>query len=232
MQLFYNPDINVSTNIFSIDKNESRHIMKVLGKKERDQLQITNGKGMLFNSEIINANDKKCAIQIISAQLQPKPWTYHLHIAIAPTKMNDRYEWFLEKATEIGVFEIVPLLCKNNERDKVNFERCKKVELAANKQSQRAWLPVINEPMKFSQLICQDNLPETKLIAYCEDLPEQSMDDFVGQPDVLVLIGPEGDFTKEEVAMAESKGFVRVNLGVNRLRTETAGIVAVAKLNQ
>ncbi len=217
--------------VIALSKEESNHAIKVMRTKQNELVKIINGKGTVAVGEVIDDHPKMCKIAIAKVRKSPEP-SVKITIAIAPTKGKDRIEFFIEKATEIGVFEIVPLLCKNNERDKVNLERWKKVALAATKQSQRAWLPVINEPMKFSQLICQDNLPETKLIAYCEDLPEQSMDDFVGQPDVLVLIGPEGDFTKEEVAMAESKGFVRVNLGVNRLRTETAGIVAVAKLNQ
>ena len=225
MQLFYNPDINLSTNNFSFDKNESRHIIKVLRKKERDQLQITNGKGMLFNSEIINANDKKCAIQIISAELQPKPWTYHLHIAIAPTKMNDRYEWFLEKATEIGIDEITPIICDKSERKKIKTDRYKKVIVSAMKQSLKFQLPKLNDPIRYSEFIKKD-FKGSRLIAHCNKTDRQTLkQESVTNNIITVLIGPEGDFSAKEINAALQHKFIPLSLGKSRLRTETAGIV-------
>jgi 16S rRNA (uracil1498-N3)-methyltransferase len=225
MQLFHNPDINLSANIFSFDKNESRHIIKVLRKKEKDQLQITNGKGMLFNSEIIKANDKKCVIQIISAELQPKPWTYHLHIAIAPTKMNDRYEWFLEKSTEIGIDEITPIICDNSERKTIKIDRFKKVIVSAIKQSLKYQLPILNDPIKFSEFIKKD-FKGSRLIAHCDKTDRQKLkQESVTHNNITVLIGPEGDFSTKEINAALQHKFIPLSLGKSRLRTETAGIV-------
>lgn len=225
MQLFYNPDINLSTNIFSFDKNESRHIIKVLRKKEKDQLHITNGKGLLFNSEIISANDKKCVIQIISAELQPKPWAYHLHIAIAPTKMNDRYEWFLEKATEIGIDEITPIICDNSERKTIKTDRFKKVIISAMKQSLKFQLPTLNDPIKFSEFIKKD-FKGSRLIAHCNKTDRLTLNqESVSDNNITVLIGPEGDFSTKEINAALRHKFIPLSLGKSRLRTETAGIV-------
>jgi len=225
MQLFYNPDINLSTNIFSFDKNESRHIIKVLRKKEKDQLQITNGQGLLFTSQIISDNEKKCVIQIISAEPQPAPWKYHLHIAIAPTKMNDRYEWFLEKATEIGIDEITPIICDNSERKTIKTDRFKKVIISAMKQSLKFQLPKLNEPIKFSEFINKD-FEGSKLIAHCAKSDKQILDpESVANNNITVLIGPEGDFSSKEINTALHHKFIPLSLGKSRLRTETAGIV-------
>ena len=135
MQLFYNPDINSSITEFIFNKEEGRHIVRVLRKKEGDLLYITNGKGFLFKVQIIHANDKKCLVKIISFEEKEKNWNYHLHIAIAPTKINDRFEWFLEKATEIGIDEITPIICDNSERKVLKSERMQKVLISAMKQS-------------------------------------------------------------------------------------------------
>ena len=225
MQLFYNPDINLSTNIFSFDKNESRHIIKVLRKKEKDQLQITNGQGLLFTSQIISDNEKKCVIQIISAEPQTAPWKYHLHIAIAPTKMNDRYEWFLEKATEIGIDEITPIICDNSERKTIKTDRFKKVIISAMKQSLKFQLPKLNEPIKFSEFINKD-FEGSKLIAHCAKSDKQILDpESVANNNITVLIGPEGDFSSKEINTALHHKFIPLSLGKSRLRTETAGIV-------
>lgn len=225
MQLFYTPDINLSTTIFSFDKNESRHIIKVLRKKEKDQLQITNGQGLLCNSQIIIANEKKCVIQIISTELQPAPWKYHLHIAIAPTKMNDRYEWFLEKATEIGIDEITPIICDNSERKTIKTDRFKKVIISAMKQSLKFQLPKLNEPIKFSEFIKKD-FEGSKLIAHCAETDKEILKrEFVANNNITVLIGPEGDFSTKEINTALQHKFIPLSLGKSRLRTETAGIV-------
>lgn len=225
MQLFYTPDINLSTTIFSFDKNESRHIIKVLRKKEKDQLQLTNGQGLLCNSHIISANEKKCVIQIISTELQPAPWKYHLHIAIAPTKMNDRYEWFLEKATEIGIDEITPIICDNSERKTIKTDRFKKVIISAMKQSLKFQLPRLNEPIRFSEFIKND-FKGSKLIAHCAKTDKQILEqEIVANDNITVLIGPEGDFSTKEINTALQHKFIPLSLGKSRLRTETAGIV-------
>lgn len=214
-----------------LSREESNHAVKVMRTKENDLVRIINGKGTVAIGEIVSDHPKMCKVAIANTssydELSPK-----ITIAIAPTKGNDRIEFFIEKATEIGVFKIIPLICRNNERDKVNLERWKKVTLAATKQSQRPWLPIIGDPVRINQLFEDNDLPETKLIAYCEELPEESITKYTGKSDLIVLIGPEGDFTKDEVTQSEQRGFIRVNLGENRLRTETAGLVALSKLIQ
>ncbi len=216
--------------VITLTEVESNHAIKVMRTKENDLVRIINGKGGVATGRISLAHPKKCEVTIIDAKQSPKP-AKEITIAIAPTKSNDRIEFFIEKATEIGVTVIIPLICKNSERDKIKLERWRKVALSATKQSQRTWMPVIKEPIKVKSLVESENLPVTKLIAYCEDLPEKSIKEFSDNKDVLVLIGPEGDFTEDEVLYAEKANFTRVNLGENRLRTETAGIVAVTVLN-
>ena len=231
MQLFYNSDITVSTSVFSFDKNESKHIIKVLRKKDNDHLFITNGQGYLFKAEIINANEKKCVVQIISNEIRSKQWNYKLHIAIAPTKLNDRFEWFLEKATEIGIDEITPLICENSERKVIKMERFKKVVISALKQSLRYQLPVLNNPVKFSEFIAND-FNGVKLIAHCEKTDKHSLKMETGRNDeITVLIGPEGDFSSKEIDNALQHKFIPLSLGRSRLRTETAGIVVCSNIS-
>ena len=226
MQLFYNPDINSSITEFIFNKDESRHIVRVLRKKEGDLLSITNGKGFLFKVQIINANDKKCLVKMISFEEKEKNWNYHLHIAIAPTKLNDRFEWFLEKTTEIGIDEITPIICDNSERKVLKTERMQKVLVSAMKQSLKFKLPKLNEPSKFSDFI-QSNSTKSKFIAHCEDPDQKNTLKKLLKPneDLLVLIGPEGDFSSKEISIALQHKFIPLSLGSSRLRTETAGIV-------
>ncbi len=235
MQLFYNPDITKLSTEFTFDKNESRHIVKVLRKNEGDHLSITNGKGFLFTVEIIRANDKKCTVKIISSEEVKKSWNYHLHVAIAPTKMNDRYEWFVEKATEIGIDEITPIICDNSERKILKTERIQKVIISAAKQSLKYTFPKLNNPIKFSDFIKQDQ-NGLKLIAHCEDSDKNSLKNLIKpQQDITVLIGPEGDFSLKEIELALRHKFIPLSLGKSRLRTETAGIVvcnAISIINE
>lgn len=235
MQLFYNPDITEETTNFHFDKTESRHIVKVLRKKEGDLLHITNGKGFLFEVEIVVANDKKCLVSLKKTRKKPKHWDYYLHIAIAPTKNNDRLEWFLEKATEIGIDEITPIICSNSERVVLKIERQEKILQSAMKQSLKFVLPQLNEPVKFSDFISQ-KFDSDLFIAHCEETNKKSLvHEVKPKQRVLIMIGPEGDFSPKEIEKALIKGFVPVSLGESRLRTETAGVVAtqtVSLLNQ
>ncbi|TXD52052.1 MULTISPECIES: 16S rRNA (uracil(1498)-N(3))-methyltransferase [unclassified Polaribacter] len=227
MQLFYNPDIDTKTSSITFDKVESRHIVRVLRKKERDTLHITNGKGFLFDAKIIVASDKKCVADIIKVQEKPKPWLYYLHVAIAPTKNNDRIEWFLEKATEIGIDEITPIICSNSERRFVKLERFEKIIQSAMKQSLKFTLPKINEPVKFNEFINQ-NFEGKMCIAHCEDGHKNLLQSVIKPAEkTTILIGPEGDFSSDEIAKAFDKKFIPISLGESRLRTETAGLVAV-----
>jgi 16S rRNA (uracil1498-N3)-methyltransferase len=154
MQLFYNSNIKQGDTTFFFDKEESKHIVKVLRKKESDKIFLTNGLGYFFESEIIAASEKKCEIRIANVQFH-EPTSYHIHIAVAPTKMNDRLEWFLEKATEIGIHEITPIICDNSERKVYKIDRAEKIVQSAMKQSLQMYLPKINEPISYSQFVKQ-----------------------------------------------------------------------------
>ena len=225
MQLFYNPDINETTENFSFDKEESRHIIKVLRKKDSDILHVTNGLGFLFETEITLASDNKCIVQVLSIKKTPEP-KFHLHLAVAPTKMNDRFEWFLEKATEIGINEITPIFCDRSERKVINPERFEKIILSAMKQSNETYLPKLNEAVSFKEFIKQKN-EGLQLIAHCEETNKKSLKDILkSNESVTMLIGPEGDFSEKEIALALENSYQPVTLGNTRLRTETAAIVA------
>ena len=173
MQLFYNPNIEASTSEFTFDKDESRHIIKVLRKKEGDVLHLTNGKGSLFEAEVVVADLKRCHVKITSVTEHPKK-PYTLHLAVAPTKMNDRYEWFLEKATEIGVDSITPIICDHSERKVIKTERFQKIIQSAMKQSQQYHLPELHEAISFKTFVA--NKPSGNLfIAHCEDSERTSL---------------------------------------------------------
>ena len=225
MQLFYNPDIDETTETFSFDKEESRHIIKVLRKKDSDILHVTNGLGLLFETEITLASDNKCIVEVLSIKKSPEP-KFRLHLAVAPTKMNDRFEWFLEKATEIGIQEITPIICDRSERKVINLERFEKIILSAMKQSNETYLPKLNEAISFKEFIKQKN-EGLQLIAHCEETDKKSLKEVLKpNENVTILIGPEGDFSDKEIALALENNFQPVMLGNTRLRTETAAVVA------
>jgi 16S rRNA (uracil1498-N3)-methyltransferase len=236
MQLFYHPGISESSKEVIFDKDESRHIVKVLRKQEGDLLLLTNGKGTFFHAELVNAHGKQCVAAIIRTETQA-PFSYHLHLAVAPTKLNDRYEWFLEKATEIGVSEITPLYCEHSERKTIKIERYEKIIHSAMKQSLKAYLPKLNAPVSFNEFMNTPLASETiKCIAHCEDLAKKSLKSVIKpQGTVIILIGPEGDFSSTEINLAVANDFIPVSLGASRLRTETAAIAAchsVAFINE
>ncbi|MGC1203266.1 MAG: 16S rRNA (uracil(1498)-N(3))-methyltransferase [Flavobacteriaceae bacterium] len=225
MQLFYNPNITETTTEFSFDKEESRHIVKVLRKSVGDTLNITNGKGYLFTAEITIPDIKKCMVNIVSKMLQPKR-EYSLHLAVAPTKMNDRYEWFLEKATEIGIDSITPIICDHSERKVIKTERFEKILQSATKQSLNCYLPKLNDTIAFKDFIKQD-FKGVLFIAHCEETDRKSLKkQLKSQTDITILIGPEGDFSVKEIETALQNNFIPVTLGETRLRTETAAVVA------
>jgi 16S rRNA (uracil1498-N3)-methyltransferase len=225
MQLFYNATINEASESFSFDREESKHIIKVLRKKDGDILFVTNGLGFLFKTKIILASDSKCTVQIVSYELAA-PTQFRLHLVVAPTKMNDRYEWFLEKATEIGVQEITPIICDRSERKVINPERFEKIILSAMKQSNELYLPKLNPAISFKEFVNQKK-EGLQLIAHCEETDKKTLKTVL-QPntDVTILIGPEGDFSEKEIALALEHNFIPVSLGNTRLRTETAAVVA------
>jgi 16S rRNA (uracil1498-N3)-methyltransferase len=225
MQLFYNPNITETTVTFSFDKEESKHVIKVLRKKDTDILYVTNGLGLLFKTEITLASDSKCTVQIISFEKSETP-KYKLHLAVAPTKMNDRYEWFLEKATEIGIHEITPIICDRSERKVINAERFDKIILSAMKQCNQLHLPKLNEALTFKEFIKLKN-DGLQLIAHCEETDKKTLKSVLkANENITILIGPEGDFSEKEIALALENNYIPVSLGNTRLRTETAAIVA------
>ena len=234
MQLFYHPEINSNTKTFFLSKEESNHLVKVLRKNVGDTVYVTNGDGWLFTTEIVDNNPKKCMLQLLKSEKKYER-NYYLHLAVAPTKMNDRFEWFLEKATEIGVDEITPILCDHSERKVIKHERLEKVLLSAMKQSLQCKLPKLNSLTPFAEFVSAPHKGQL-FIAHCEEsyktpLKRKALADHK----ITILIGPEGDFSEQEIALAQQKGFLPVTLGNSRLRTETAAIVAchtVALINQ
>ena len=225
MQLFFNEELDKNSKNFTFDSGESKHIVKVLRGKVNDQLKITNGKGLFFTARITTSDPKSCSVEIIKVK-KDYPKKHWLHMAVAPTKMNDRYEWFLEKATEIGVHEITPIICKRSERKVVKLDRYKKVVQAAMKQSFQSYLPKINEPVSLTEFL-EESRKGLLFMAHCEDSERFELKRSVA-PDnpVTILIGPEGDFTNEEITLAKENNFKPVSLGNTRLRTETAGVIA------
>ena len=225
MQLFYNSSITETATSFVFDKEESKHIIKVLRKKESDILFVTNGLGFLFKTEIALASDSKCTVKIVSFEKQEAP-KFHLHLAVAPTKMNERYEWFLEKATEIGIHKITPIICEHSERKIIKTDRFQKIIESAMKQSLHYYLPKLNEPISLKEFL-KKKVDGQKFIAHCEETDKKSLkNELKSNEDVTILIGPEGDFSIKEIQLAIENNFIPVSLGNTRLRTETAAVVA------
>lgn len=227
MQLFYHPDAQHKNQELAFDKEESRHIVKVLRKHSGDILHITNGLGSIFESEIGIANHNKCVVKLLEEHPQ-QPLPYQLHLAVAPTKLNDRFEWFLEKATEIGITEITPVFCDHSERTTIKPDRYEKILQSAIKQALKAFLPKLNKAVSFSEFMglhVQNNT--NKYIAHCAQGEKKSLKDVLKpKQNVLILIGPEGDFALREIEKALEHNYIPVSLGKSRLRTETAAIVA------
>ncbi|AXT60057.1 16S rRNA (uracil(1498)-N(3))-methyltransferase [Aquimarina sp. AD10] len=225
MQLFYNDTLTETSTSIKFSREESKHISKVLRKQEGDTLNITNGKGLLFTASITFSNPSQCHATIDSYTLEARK-PYRLHLVVAPTKMNDRYEWFLEKATEIGIHEITPIICDHSERKVIKQERFERILLSAMKQSLQCYLPKLNPAISFSNFISTTNHDQL-YIAHCEETKKQSLKDVLKQgSSYTILIGPEGDFSTKEIELALTSGYTPVTLGDTRLRTETAAMVA------
>jgi 16S rRNA (uracil1498-N3)-methyltransferase len=221
MHLFYDADITPSTTLHQLNETESKHVCKVLRLKEGDVIGMLNGKGLSVEAKITDANPKRCSVEIVSSQSEEPP-SYSVHIAICPTKMNDRMEWFVEKATELGATEITFLLSKNSERKAIKLERFESIAISAMKQSKRLYLPRINDLVKVDVFL-QKN--QNGFIAHCYAGEKISLlEKFDASSPIL--IGPEGDFTQEECNLAKERGYKEISLGTNRLRTETAGLYA------
>ncbi len=229
MHLFYTPDIE--GNDYVLAEQESKHCVRVLRLNINDRINLIDGKGGFFTARIIAPDAKHCHVEIIEKKTQYGYRSTSIHIAIAPTKNIDRFEWFLEKVTEIGISEITPLLCEHSERKEIKPDRLEKVIIAAMKQSYKAYLPRLNAMTKFSDFIEQVK-EDQKFIAHCEEDQKTPLKDAIIQgKSGVVLIGPEGDFSIEEIALAKQKNLIPVSLGPSRLRTETAGVVACHTIN-
>ncbi|MDD2635329.1 MAG: 16S rRNA (uracil(1498)-N(3))-methyltransferase [Bacteroidales bacterium] len=226
MRLFYDP--NIFGDFHILQQEESHHCTKVLRLSQGDEIFLTDGKGFLYQCEIVEIHQKKTLVKIIEQKEGDDKRNYKLHIAIGPTKSNERTEWFVEKATEIGIDEITPIICKNSERKIIKNVRLNKVVEAAMKQSYKTLHPIINEQIDFLQFIELDFGNIKKFIAHCENIENKKyLGNILEKSDsVLILIGPEGDFTLDEIELAKNAGFIPISLGKSRLRTETAGIVA------
>jgi 16S rRNA (uracil1498-N3)-methyltransferase len=229
MNLFYCPDL--SQIRFALPEEEARHVVRVMRSKEGDFLYVTDGKGKLVKARIEKADPKACILSVDCILPVPGKRTFHLRLAVAPTKNTDRFEWFLEKATEIGVDEIIPLICEHSERTVFKSARFEKVLIAAMKQSVKAYLPVLHEPVPFREFILKP-FPGQRFIAYCDTGKEELLQTlYLPGNDATILVGPEGDFSAEEVLLAKKYGFEPVSLGPSRLRTETAGVLACHTIN-
>ena len=230
LPFFYSAEIEPAATQFVLNEETSKHVVQVLRMDVGELLKLTDGKGNVFLANILNNNKKQCSLKILSCTSQEIPQKKN-SIAISLVKSNTRFEWFLEKATEIGVHQIIPMLCTRTEKQFFKTDRMKNILVSAMLQSQQSWLPILQEPTKFSTLL-STNIPQ-KFIAHCDDDFKEQLKDKIenSSTERLILIGPEGDFTKEEITAALQKNFLPVALGNTRLRTETAGIVAATLLS-
>jgi 16S rRNA (uracil1498-N3)-methyltransferase len=230
MQLFYTPDITDSP-IYYLSEEESKHCIRVLRLQLADHVQLIDGRGGLYEAEIIDTHPKKVALKLLSLQNEFSKRNHYLHIAVAPTKNLERLEWFLEKATEIGIDEISLIICQRSERKEAKAERLNKIITSAIKQSLKAYHPVLNEVTPFQKLIKQP-FDGQKFIAHCEPGEKPDLSKLIKlKGRYLILIGPEGDFTPKEIEDALQSGFEPITLGDSRLRTETAALEACFEIN-
>ena len=226
MQLFHTK--KVKDGIATLNEEESRHCTQVLRKRLGDVIVLIDGLGTFYEGSILEINKRACSVQITKSWRDTNPEPVRLHIAIAPTKNISRFEWFLEKVTEIGISQISPILCKYSERKQIRLDRLSKIILSAVKQSQRAALPEISPLISFEQFLKESASSfSQKYIAYInENVNSHLSENYQSGEDVCILIGPEGGFSREEAELAFSFGFEPISLGHHRLRTETAGLVA------
>jgi len=224
MHIFYTPGIN--SKEYTLTEEESKHCIRVLRLKVDDSVYLIDGEGGFYYAKIAEDHPKHCKISVHQTIKDYGKRNYHLTIGIAPTKSIDRFEWFLEKATEIGIDRIIPFVSQQSERKVIKTERLNKIIKSAMKQSKQAYLPKIEEICSFEQLL-QIDFKGKKYIAHCFDEDKSYLKDEIEKSnDIFILIGPEGDFTVTEVEIAMKRGFKPISLGNNRLRTETAGIAA------
>ena len=231
LPFFYIADHDPSQKEIVLDEDTSRHVVQVLRMKEGEKLNLTGGKGNLITAEVADAHKKHCSVRVL-AMSQALRAARQITIAISLLKNTNRFEWFLEKATEIGVSEIIPVICERTEKQKFRYDRMKGICISAMLQSQQCWLPDLHEPVQFANLQISNYANHQKLIAHCIEEKKQSLNHLqIGtSANWLICIGPEGDFTKQEIEVALQNNFIPVSLGETRLRTETAGVVAASLL--
>jgi len=231
MHLFYTPDIQPTHPQYFLSEEESKHAIRVLRLNVGDEVQLIDGRGGLYAAEIKDAHPKRTILQINSVKLEFNKRNHYLHIAIAPTKNIERLEWFLEKATEIGIDEISLIVCQRSERKEAKTDRLNKIITAAIKQSLKAYHPILNEPEPLTKLLTRE-FDGQKFIAHCEAGDKVNLKEaIIPGGKYLILIGPEGDFTPKEIEDALSNGFKAITLGESRLRTETAALEACFEAN-
>jgi 16S rRNA (uracil1498-N3)-methyltransferase len=228
LPFFYTEDLK--QDFIQLDEDTSKHVIQVLRMEMGERLLLTDGKGSKAQAEIIDDNRKRCVVRVVSVEKE-EAYKRNVTIAISLTKNASRFEWFLEKATEIGVSEIIPLLCERTEKEKFRYDRMQGIVISAMLQSQQSWMPLLHQPTDFTDVINSGEFDQ-KFIAHCEDTDKQQL---TNKPinqliSKLILIGPEGDFTSKEIEDALRNNFVPVSLGETRLRTETAGMVAATLL--
>ncbi|BAV10145.1 16S rRNA (uracil1498-N3)-methyltransferase [Filimonas lacunae] len=225
---FFEEAVTAGTTQLELSEESRKHVVQVLRMREGESIQLTNGKGDLLTAVIRVADKKQCLVQVTETAFYPKT-VRQVAIGISLLKNASRIEWFLEKATETGISEIFPLLCKRTERQHFRFDRMRQILVSAMLQSRQVWLPVLHNPVEIEEVIAQQTHTQ-KLVAHCEEMQKSNINQLNVAQDVLILIGPEGDFTPAEIELALQKGFEPVSLGSTRLRTETAGVVAAALL--
>ncbi|MGB4399139.1 MAG: 16S rRNA (uracil(1498)-N(3))-methyltransferase [Daejeonella sp.] len=229
MHIFYTPDIN--SNTYSLSEEESKHCIRVLRLQKGDSLNLVDGRGGFYDAVVDDPHPKRTSLKILSRYDEFGKRNHYLHIAVAPTKNIERFEWFLEKATEIGIDEITPLICERSERKDLKTDRLNKVITSAVKQSIKAYHPKLNEPLRFKDFIASA-CSTHKFIAHCIDSEKFSLKDkIVLNSNYLVVIGPEGDFSPMELTIATDAGYLPIGLGSSRLRTETAALEVCFEVN-
>jgi len=228
---FYINDYSALQKEILLDEDTSKHIVQVLRMREGEKLNLTDGKGDLLTCEIIDDHKKHCEVRIVDSRLTTHD-SRKITIAISLLKNSNRFEWFLEKATEIGINEIIPLICERTEKQKFRYDRMKGICTSAMLQSQQVWLPILHEPRPFNHLTIEQFKQSQKFIAHCIEEKKRNLSDLVNDslPSQIILIGPEGDFTPDEIQLALQNHFIAVSLGETRLRAETAGVVAATIL--
>ena len=230
LPFFYKEDLDAAAADVVLDEDASKHIVQVLRMQHGEKLQLINGKGDIFTCEIFSDNRKKCVVRVFQRSRIPDPGS-RITIAISLIKNSSRFEWFLEKATELGVSEIIPLICERTEKTAFKADRMKNILVSAMLQSQQCRLPVLTPPQKIQQVVASAR-HQQKFIAHCIDSEKRSLSQMINESlsSKIILIGPEGDFTPAEIEQALQNHFIAVALGETRLRTETAGIAAASLL--